>query len=437
MGRFEFAELLNSHLEEYIYIFLLLSIIYIIVFKRLFISIIDPFIVSQIFSLFASSVVYFLGYLNLIKLEYILQFTLSQIFLWIGIFVYSPKKLIRYVTHSDAPMYKSKISRQTYLLFYNLSFLFIFTQLLVYYKYGIPLFLDSRLSLYADSGGGGIFGRILNVLSILVFVGGFYIKKLSIKTSVYNKNFVNFILVFYIITLILSGSKSTLLNFFFLYFLCVLFFAPDILTNIKKHQYKIILIVIVGALFVIGIQSQSQSGGILLLIDRLVGSGDVFYQGYYKDRISSIEGNAFSLLFTDILGTYRIIPWSELPKPIGMQLYSMTYNVDLDMGANARHNYLGLICFGYFGSIVFSFTLGVIISWIRHFLFFKIKKYNDFIICSFYIYLLLSVSYIESDFTMFVNALNSYILVMGILFAMLIISFVIFYFINKLRFSKI
>lgn len=188
----------------------------------------------------------------------------------------------------------------------------------------------------------------------------------------------------------------------------------NIMSN--KYQYILIVIVFISALFIISIQNNTQST-IILFIERLIGSGDIFYQGYYDDKINSIQGNAFNLLFTDILGSFRITPWSELPKPIGMQLYNMTYNVDLNMGANARHNYLGLICFGFGGSFVFSLILGMIISFIRHKLFFHLKnKYHSLLLSTFYIYILLNLSSIETDFTMLIYKLNSFIITCMILF---------------------
>jgi hypothetical protein len=377
MGKLEFSQLLIENFNVYLIILTILIFIYFLIFRKLYISFIDPLIISQIFSLFASSVVYFLSALNLIDFKYTFQFTITQLLFWIGLFTFSPKKLIEYShTLTNVPIdriHTISLKRKHFYLFYFSSLFFIIIQLLIYAKFGIPLFLESRLSLFSESGGGGILGRIVKVLSVIVLIYGLTIKKFAKKISIYTNMYVNLVLGFYIITLILSGSKSTFLNFLSVYFLWVLFFVPQNLKNINKYQYTLIGFVFISALFIISIQNNTQSS-FVLFIERLIGSGDIFYQGYYDDKINAIQGNSFNILFADILGSYRIIPWSNLPKPIGMQLYNMTYNVDLNMGANARHNYLGLVCFGYFGSFFFSFLLGMIISFVRHKLFFQIKN---------------------------------------------------------------
>ena len=176
---------------------------------------------------------------------------------------------------------------------------------------------------------------------------------------------------------------------------------------------------------------------LVLLFDRIVGSGDTFYQGYFPNNIMQIKGNAFTLLFADILGSYRIVDWASLPRPIGMQLYSLIYNVDLDMGGNARHNFLGLICFGYLGSFLFSYIIGWLVSYIRNKLYSKFY-FKGFLLGSFYVLLLQGVIVSETDFTMFVSQLNSLFITYFFLFLLFLLWVGISFLVGKceLIFSK-
>lgn len=409
MGRFEFAELLYENLILYFIILIVLGFIYYKVFKRLYLFLVDPFIITQIFSLFASTVVVFLYAIGEIEGYYFLQFVVTQIAFWIGLYRYNFKYVKRSLLKKDTGLSHTpskKLEKQTKFVFVYVSILFVVLQLIVYVKMGIPLFLNSRLTLYEGSGGWGFLGKVLDILNVIVVFGSLYIKY-YFKNNHTLKNFAVLMLIFVAITYILSGSKSSIINLFSFYFLFLLMYEPQKIKSYKRYERYAVLITIVSALFVFTIHSDESP--VLSFLDRVVGSGDVFYQGYYDEKINKIEGNAVTLLFTDILGTYRIVSWDNLPKPIGMQLYSMVYNVDLSMGANARHNYLGLICFGFIGSIVFSYLLGCLVSYIRSKLYFKFYS-KGFLVVTFYILLLQGVNFVETDFTMFVSRLNSIII---------------------------
>lgn len=408
MNRFDFSALVYDNIEIYILILLCFSFLYYKIFKPFFIFLLDPFLLSQFFSLFATTSVVFLYVKGVIDFYYFIQFFLTQIAFWTGLYYFNPKLLKNEVKklacEKAAPLLSQKTKRQTVGLYIYFSLVFIVLQLFVYIKFGIPLFLPSRLSLFENSGGWGILGRILSVLNIIVLIGSFYVRMFYFRSKLLKKYSV-FVIGFVIVTYILSGSKSTFIGLFSLYFLFLLIYNQYKFFNLRKFEKYLLVPVFIGAIFVISIQNVSESP-LLLLIDRIVGSGDTFYQGYFSEMIRSIEGNALTLLFTDILGSYRIVDWNLLPRPIGMQLYSIIYDTDLSMGGNARHNYLGLICFGFVGSVLFSYFLGWLTSYIRNKLCFKFC-FKGFLLGSFYILLLQGVIMCEMDFTMFVSSLNS------------------------------
>lgn len=433
MGRIEFANLVYDNLLLYIFILIFISWVYYKILKPLYLFLLDPFIIYQIYSIFATSVVFFLFFVNEIDLYYFVQFLFSQIAYWMGLYFFNFKKVKEQTCLSKEQFedkqfkLKSHLKSQTKYLYLYLSFIFIFLQLLTYIKMGIPLFLSSRLTLYEGSGGWGILGRILDILIPIVIIGSFYIRNYFNKER-FLRYYTVIILMFAFIVHILSGSKGAILNFFTLYFLFLLMYTPSKIGLYRKYEKYAVLFTLLGVFLIFSIHDSGEHP-ILSFLNRLIGSGDVFYQGYFDDKIQNINGTPIALLFTDILGTYRIIPWNELPRPIGMQLYNMVYNVDLSMGANARHNYLGLICFGFVGSIIFSYLIGCLLSYIRAKLYMTFFS-KGFILVTFYILILQGVIYAETDFTMFISRLNSMFVTYSFLLFSLIFFFLTSYFIG-------
>ncbi|OUP05761.1 hypothetical protein B5F34_16100 [Mediterranea sp. An20] len=407
MSRFEFSELIVENFGTYLLIFILSILLYYIVLKKIFISLIDPFFLTQIFSFFAFTVAIFLWVTGTIKWQYGLQFLLTQIAFWIGLHCYDFSYVKSKINASENTNfdYSSLLNRREVYVILCLSILFVFIQLFVYYRYGVPLFMQSRLSMYEESGGGGMWGRILSVLAPLVLVGCLYIKKIAIKYSLLCI-VASFFILFVASTYLLSGSKGQILTLFSVYLYFLMMYEPYRIKKVRKLEYWAFGITFGVALYVLALHNSAESS-LLLFIDRLVGSGDIFYQGYFQEIIESIKVTPWMIL-NDMLGTFRIVSWEDLPKPIGMQIYAIVYNTELPMGPNARHNYLGLLCFGTFGSILFSYFLGRCCSFVRT-KFYK-KNYRASVMhVGFYIYILFSVCSVETDFTMFIASIDSFI----------------------------
>ena len=186
----------------------------------------------------------------------------------------------------------------------------------------------------------------------------------------------------------LSGSKSSFLNLIFVIFFISLFNykvadknVKNILKQIRKTQWKLFLFAVISTIIIIALQSFLKYGDkeiihpLLKLIMRFVNTGDIYMLAYPNDFLEHMEeGNFFLALFKDIIGMFRFMSWDELPAHIGLQLFQAHYNTDLIMGPNARHNVFGLFYFGPIWSIYFSFLIGIIISYLRNKLFFKVNS---------------------------------------------------------------
>ena len=135
--------------------------------------------------------------------------------------------------------------------------------------------------------------------------------------------------------------------------------------------------------------------------------------------------SGFNAVFADILGMFRLVEWDKLPSPFGMTLYKYHYpSIEIVSGANARHNIYGLFYFGYFGSILFSFSLGLTFSFFRNFLFRKLKHNTLFGL--FYTLLYFGVLTLESDINLALFFLNSYLIGFVIIFVFAIMLFLIY-----------
>jgi len=232
---------------------------------------------------------------------------------------------------------------------------------------------------------------------------------------------------------ILSGSKGTFLTVGFILFLYTLINGRFNITILKirrkvaKLSLRLFYLVCIMILGIIIFKDNQGENPFLKLGIRLIHSGDAYFYGYPNDVLKSIKpASGFNALFSDILGMFRIIDWDKLPPPFGMTLYRYHYPLtEIMSGANARHNIYGLFYFGYMGSILFSFILGLLVSFFRNFLFRNISRNTIFGL--FYTLLYMSTVTFESDINLALFMLDSYI----IGFILIFIFSLIFFFMYK------
>jgi hypothetical protein len=180
---------------------------------------------------------------------------------------------------------------------------------------------------------------------------------------------------------------------------------------------------------IISVQSSEGGNPFLSLGIRLIHSGDAYFYGYPNGVIENIEkGSGFNALFSDVLAMFRIVSWDQLPQSFGLLLFRYHYpRIDFIAGANARHNIFGLFYYGYFGSILFSFTLGTLLSFCRNFLYRKIPR--NIIFGLFYTLFYFGVVTFESDVCLGLFMIDSYILSFLLIFGLAV--FVYFFFRTK------
>jgi hypothetical protein len=279
--------------------------------------------------------------------------------------------------------------------YYFFCFITIACHLLTYKLRGIPLFMDSRLEAFVGGTGLGIFSRIIDVSIICSILCYFFLTANHEKVKITLLHHLLFLSL--IVFLVLSGSKSAFLILPFSLF-CLTRVYPTLKANLKKTfpfsilQNKFLLLGIGVAISLIIISIQKKRTPLTPLEElgyRLMLSGDVYYMSYPNHVYKLIDGSHGTVaLFQDFLGFFRLYPWEKMPQVIGVDLVRYHHGGELLWGPNGRHNVFGLIYFGYYGAIIFSLLLGVLVGFVRNKLL-SVNKNNVFF------FLLYSLLYIK------------------------------------------
>jgi hypothetical protein len=239
----------------------------------------------------------------------------------------------------------------------------VIAQLLSYRLIGIPIFLKSRLQ--TAGGGTGIFPRIISVYRcfgiFFVFYKYFFLKQ---KRA----------LVFYLFYLlgvgILSGSRSVFLSYISSFYAFLLITSPQKRMKFEKKIWQLIPIIILLTIFLFLINKKRASNISIAAIDtfrRILFNGDVYFLAYPAGVIEEITPKGFINFFLgNLLRFFRLVDENFPQHPIGFDFSNIIYNRSGSLtGPNPRHNIIGYINFGYYGSIIFSFFCGLVFGMIR------------------------------------------------------------------------
>lgn len=411
MNNFEFYSVALNNITLFIFSFLFSIILHFIIFRKKVSSILDPYFLMVISSVFCLSVVLLLFFTNNISFFLFSSYALTQTSFFYG---FSFFKVISSNQVNPADNTKSYLSRVV--CYYFFSFIYLTCQIIIFQTKGIPLFMESRLETFANGSGEGILSRIADVSSIFslyAFFGIIRFERIRISDFFI---FLVFFLIF--ITFFLSGSKSSFLIIFTVFWCYILFSKQKGFVDyeqyydiVRRNFKKILAVIILVVISIIVFQSSNEtndntSNPFLLLSLRFIHSGDIFWYSYPSNIYLQITNqNWFSALFTDTLGLLRITSWKDLPEAIGITLKNIHHPSEIVQGPNARHNIFGLIYFGYLGSIIFSFLIGLTISFVRNRLFLLLENrlLDGFIFC----YLMIKISALDTDPMLTITYINN------------------------------
>ena len=369
MSNWDFFDLLNQHLVGFLFVLIGSLGLYAFLYRKWFVSILDPFFWAAVMSSCGFAVVIFMYVEGTMQTKYLFSYLVTQF-----TFLFSALFFNRLGFHS---LFRKPFHIQHQHSIVQLVHLIcmvgvVCIQLYVYRSEGIPMFMESRLGAGKGGTGAGLLYRFLSIWGIIAFMLSLYTINLRKKTLIFYLS-CGFI-IFYILTLFLGGSKAALLtvaNLLFIY--AILFSTPsyNLLAQLKKHEKTIILLSVAAGMGVILVASHGSGNNLLLsfasLTTRFVFSGDVYWYLYPGGYIELLDSSRpLASLFSDFLGMTRLAHWDQLPEHMGITTYLFHHSSDTIIGPNARHNVFGYVMFGMYGSILFSFFLGAITGTVRN-----------------------------------------------------------------------
>lgn len=423
MNNWEFFDLLLSNTQIYLFCIAITVVLYSLLLKNKFISILDPFFISMIFSAMGFADVLLMQFTNKITLYYFTSYILTQIAIYLG-FIFG----CRLSLYSFSSQKKSQI--KDYKLLLNIllfvSFIvFLICQLFVYSSSGIPLFMKSRLETFTGGSGFGLLSRFISVSKSVSFLTLLLVINHTKNITHLKKLLFSLMMLIFIVTAILSGSKSSFLVFASLFFCYTMINSKDnLFQKFRKQEGLFVITAIAVSMSISVIQQSGNLGqGILAFLNRFIFAGDVYWYSYPNSCIESlVNQKPLQALFTDFLGLTRLVPWKDLPTALGIDLYKMHHLTDTIQGPNARHNVFGYVYFGFSGSIIFSSILGIAIGIVRN-LMINLKRYN-MITSIFIILVYIEIFGLEIDPMLTLSNINSILIVLPSIYLITLIIYI-------------
>lgn len=403
-----FLALVSLNIIQVIVMLIGVTIAYWMILKRQIYNVFDPFMLSVVTSIFSAVVVIYMYFNNITNRYFFYSFILTEIAYLVGLSIVKPlnKREINKKCkpiNSDRILYYEKLKRN---LFWISSLIYVLSQLYYYKTVGIPLLMkNENMYLLAQYVDNGIAKRILDgMFPVVVYllIDKFVVYK---KKSIFSFCYDWFVAVFILVTMALSGYKA---NFIYIVFYLQLYKVYSYKLNkeekIEKriNRFTVILfsLSLIMSLIIISTRyiTSDSDNSIVYLFKRLLLSGDVFIYSYGSDVLQYInKGNAFTGIFSDILGLLRIVSWDKLPQVVGLQIFQIANNSNGITGPNPRHNVFGLLYFGYYGSIIYSFLIGLIINVFRNKIYYRLPQ--NFIGGIFYCTFVNAIIFANTDIT--------------------------------------
>jgi oligosaccharide repeat unit polymerase len=422
MNNYEFYEVALNNITLFFGILMFSIFLHYFIFRSQIKSLLDPYFLAIVSSVFCLTDVFLLYFTDSISFYLFLSYLLTQFGFFLGLYFFKVKKKV-YISDK---INVEKNKRNSLIAFYFFSFVYLISQCIIYKLKGIPLFMESRLETFASGGGTGVLGRISDVCSIFSLYAFFLVIKIDKFRISEVPKYIILLMIF--TTFFLSGSKSSFLIVFSVFW-CFIIFAQIkggnylVYFRLLKNNLKLILIIsFIVVFFIIYVQSLNPTitsdnslNPVLALCLRFVHSGDIYWYAYPNNVYLKIKSDQwFAALFNDTLGLLRVRDWSTLPEAIGITFKNIHHPSDVPQGPNARHNVFGLIYYGFFGSVVFSFGIGVVLSFIRNKLPYILRA--DIFGGATFTYLMCRGASIDSDPMLTVTYFNNIIFILPVFY---------------------
>jgi hypothetical protein len=344
---------------QYLMLVVLFIGLHAFVIRRWTVGIYDPLLMLLLSNALSWAIVWFMYLRGDIASVYALTFTAAQLALYLGMGVgrlFSGRTIA-------TPMPQDGTSLPTWTLAMAAA-VHVASTVAIWTLAGIPLFRDSRLGGFHNSGGLGILERLADSSSL---IGLFSVTYLLLGRPHLRRNLLILaFLCWYVTTMALSGSKGALLSVG-QYLLSIMFVYGGL--RMRRDRFWggragkwLVALSTLFAIAVVALQQASdlESAAVGLLF-RIVSYGDIYIFAYPDRTIESLSGaNPLVGMFGGFLSTFRLFPQESLHTSIGLQFTQIVFpDLDLFVGPNPQHPVFGYHYFGSFG-FVFSFVLGLL-----------------------------------------------------------------------------
>lgn len=418
-----FITSLEQHIDEYLAILIGCILVYSFVIRKIFIDIFDPLFLSIIYSILAMAVPIYMYFYNLMDNNSLFySFISTELMYILGLLLFTSKK--RKIKKEKKDNVKESVKEEIVWIY---SLVYFSVNIFCYMKYGIPLLdFDNHVLARLESGFAAVIvSTILPVYSFLL-IERIYRKQICFSNIILSIGLIT--------TLVLSGSKSSLLTIIFSIYYFKLYaykFNLKIKINFKKIYIYSLLFAIIGAFIPIIAflnrigSSDAWSSIIYIFITRVIGYGDIFAY-LYGSKISDIilyQTDFWHLVIIPLAKMLRLVSDITISsQAIGFQVLQEIFNTNELLAApNGRHNVFGLICFGFYGAPIYSFFIGMIISFFCRWCYKNIIGYN---FMSFIIYISM-YSFITGLSTESVGIMQSIIILLMINGSMIMFVYIL------------
>lgn len=365
MSFFDVLDLLfdESSLFEVLALLLAVLLIYFSLFRRRLHSLFDPLVFVLVLSAFSATVLLLMGIHGAVSIEKIL-FVVATLGLFYGGFLA--------MSSSEAPSRSGRraatraypVSSTTLAVLFCANFSVLVT---TYIFFGIPLLLESRLAQFSGSGGFGVLGRLAIGLEFSSLVLGFIALQQSSRARYWAKA----IVLQFVVSALLSGSKGSLLTGLFAWYLAQVYFAGSwsIRSKLPPFMIGFLCLVLVAPLLIISVQSSGDTGGLAGVVQRLAtriaAEGDGYAYFFGNDLIDRVARHDWIAPLRQILVAFRLAAPETSVNP-GFEIVGEVLSIDSpSTGPNSRLPIYLLYFYGYAGILVAPF-MGVAVGWARN-----------------------------------------------------------------------
>ena len=363
----DFFQALDVMFEDLNFLYFIVSVtfsvlVYILVFKSYVVSFLDPLTYVLAFSSVALALLLILYNLNIVGLSKVV-WTIGVLILFYGAFLIGESvwgwRRVRLINHRP---HVQRLDSGFMMMLFGVNLLL---WIITYAFFGVPLFLESRLEQFSGGGGVGLIYRLTSGLEFITLM----MAMMGVRRGGSVRFWALWLLGLAMVTSLLSGSKSALMNFVFAYYLSEVYAQRrfDVVINITKRQKLMISAVLVSPVLVLGVKSAAglgpEMGVLAMLVTRIIAEGDGFVYFYGGDLIDDIARFDWFALFRPFLTTLRIVPVETAVNP-GYEVITAVLGVDSPAaGPNSRLPIYLYFFYGYFGLIlapIFGFLLSVV-----------------------------------------------------------------------------